>query len=287
MAERNQDPSTRKELFRKIEKELERPVVSFFTSFNYPVIIDDSDADLLEGLLQSMDLSNGLALLISSPGGSGTAAERIINVCRSYSGTGEFWAIVPGKAKSAATMICLGASKVFMGPASELGPVDPQIITNSGSGRMYISAYHIVITFDRLFKEATSQEGGKIEPYIQQLAKYDASQIEHLRSAIELAEDISVKALQSGMMKEKNYDTVKEKIDMLLTPETTKAHGRPIFRDTAKSMGLNIKELDTLGNIGRCIYELYIRSKYFTDDVAAKLIESQDDSMFVSRPKED
>ncbi|GAH14065.1 unnamed protein product, partial [marine sediment metagenome] len=44
-----------------------------------------------------MDLSKGLALIINSPGGSGLAAERIINVCRSYSGTEEFWAIVPNK----------------------------------------------------------------------------------------------------------------------------------------------------------------------------------------------
>ena len=60
--------------------------------------------------------------MINSPGGSGLAAERMINVLRSYSGIGEYWAIVPAKAKSAATMVCLGASKILMGPASELGP---------------------------------------------------------------------------------------------------------------------------------------------------------------------
>ena len=119
MAERSQDSSSRRGIFDDIEKVLGRPVVTFFTSFTFPVMIDDTDADMLEGLLQSMDLSKGLALMISSPGGDGTAAERIINVCRSYSKTGDFWAIVPGKAKSAATMICLGASKIYMGPAFE------------------------------------------------------------------------------------------------------------------------------------------------------------------------
>lgn len=64
-------------------------------------MIDDADADMLEGILQKLDLTNGLALLISSPGGSGLAAERIINICRNYSVTGEYSAIVPGKAKSA------------------------------------------------------------------------------------------------------------------------------------------------------------------------------------------
>lgn len=75
-----------------------------------------------------MDLSKGLIIMINSPGGDGLAAERIINVCRSYSGTGEYQVIVPGKAKSAATMVCFGASAIYMSPTSELGPVDPQIV---------------------------------------------------------------------------------------------------------------------------------------------------------------
>ena len=53
-----------------------------FTSFNYPVAIDDQDVVLFEDILQKMDLSNGLALLINSPGGDGVAAERIVNICR-------------------------------------------------------------------------------------------------------------------------------------------------------------------------------------------------------------
>ena len=52
-----------------------------------------------------MDLSKGLALIISSPGGDGLAAERIINVCRHYSETKEYWAVVPNKAKSTARMV--------------------------------------------------------------------------------------------------------------------------------------------------------------------------------------
>ena len=46
-----------------------------------------------------MDLEKGLILLISSPGGNGLAAERIINICRTYSKTGEYTVIVPGKSE--------------------------------------------------------------------------------------------------------------------------------------------------------------------------------------------
>jgi ClpP class serine protease len=82
---------------------------------------------MLDGLLQKIDLSKGLAIIINSPAGDGLAAERMINALRSYSKTGEFIVIVPSKAKSAATIVCFGASRIIMGPSSELGPVDPQL----------------------------------------------------------------------------------------------------------------------------------------------------------------
>ena len=58
--ERSQTHETRRGLFGDLELQLSRPVVSFFTSFVYPVGIEDTDADMLEGVLQKTDLSSGL-----------------------------------------------------------------------------------------------------------------------------------------------------------------------------------------------------------------------------------
>ena len=78
--ERGQSHETRKEIIGKLEKAIGRPVVSLFTSFKYPVILSDDDAVMLEAILQTMSLQRGFALLLSSPGGSGLAAERIIGL---------------------------------------------------------------------------------------------------------------------------------------------------------------------------------------------------------------
>jgi hypothetical protein len=48
-------------------------------------------------------------------------------LCQQYC-KGSFTVIVPYYAKSAATIIALGADKIFMGPTSELGPIDPQLV---------------------------------------------------------------------------------------------------------------------------------------------------------------
>ena len=235
-AEQAQGHPTRAHLFAPLEEHLGMPVVTFFTSFLYPVMIEDDDADMLESVLQELDLTNGLALCISSPGGDGLAAERIINVCRSYSKTGEYVTIVPGKAKSAATMVCFGGSKIQMGPTSELGPIDPQLAIG---GRRF-SVFNIVESYEDLFRRAV-KEKGNLEPYLQQLENYDEREIKELRSALALSDDIAVRALASGMMKGTDEAEIKQKIATFLSPQRTKVHGRAIYRDEARQCGLNIE----------------------------------------------
>ncbi len=275
--EKGQQHKTRQFLFEEIEKELNIPIVSFFTSFSAPVGIEDSDAQMLEGILQKMDLSKGLALFIDSPGGDGLAAERIINTCRSYSGSGKYLAIVPGKAKSAATLICFGSSKICMGASSELGPVDPQIIIVEEERPKRFSVFNIVESYDELFKRAV-EEKGNLEPYLQQLSRYDERQIKEFRTALSLAEDSAVKSLKSGMLRKMKENDIKKNIEKFLTPKETKDHGRPIYRDEAKTCGLEIEYIDIKSDLWQKMYELYIRTNLFVQDIAVKCIESKDQS---------
>jgi hypothetical protein len=128
--ERFQTPASRRELFKKVSTSLAgRSVVTFFTSSQYPVEINDGDCDMLQSVVQQTDLARGLVLMINSLGGDTLAAERIVNICRAYSGTGEFWALVPGRAKSAATIICMGASKIIVAPPPSLAQ---SILKSSG-----------------------------------------------------------------------------------------------------------------------------------------------------------
>ena len=217
--EQLQGHGTRKRLYTELESELGVPVVSFFTSFRYPVMIEDNDVDMIEGLLQKCDSPNGFALLLSSPGGSGLAAERIINVCRSYSGNGKYTVIIPGKAKSAATIICLGASKIVMSNTSELGTVDPQIVEVEGDKVNQFAVYNVLQSYDDLFERAV-KEDGNLQPYLQQLANYDAREIAEMRSELSLSEDMAIKALKTGMLAHLGEKEIKnaEKSPTVLLP---------------------------------------------------------------------
>ncbi|RKY86110.1 hypothetical protein DRQ09_06475, partial [candidate division KSB1 bacterium] len=256
--EQYQGLSTRSKLYEELELELDKPVVSFFTSFKYPVMIEDSDANMLEGLLQKIDLTKGLVLILSSPGGDGLASERIINICRAYSGTGEYEVIIPGKAKSVATMICFGASKIIMGKTSELGSTDPQIVYSEKEKVKRFSIYNIVKSYDDLFERAI-KEKGNLQPYIQQLSNYDSREIAEFRNILSLSQDIVIKALKTGMLSGFSNSKIKRKIKDFLTPEKVKTHGRPIYAQDAKKSGLIIEIKDVKEKFWSIIYELYIR----------------------------
>jgi Serine dehydrogenase proteinase len=287
-SEMGQLPQTRKKLFLNIERAPElqgRSLVTFCTSFNHPVQIEDSDCDALESLLQKLDLSKGLVLLISSPGGNGLSAERIVNICRTYSGTKDYWALVPGKAKSAGTIVCMGASKILMGGSSELGPVDPQIFPIEDGKRKAFSLHNLVESYDTLFKEAVASTG-RLEPYLQQLAHFDYRDIVTYRSLIQLANDIAKKVLRSGMLKGKDDATIEKDIEVFLNPSAgTLSHGRPIFMSEALGCGLNCEPVDVKGSLWQGIYELYVRTNVYVSTAAAKAIECKQEAFHAPAPK--
>lgn len=65
-------------------------------------------------------------LILISKGGSIEPAYQISKICKSFAKE-SFIVAVPRMAKSAATLIALGADEIHMGPLGQLGPIDPQI----------------------------------------------------------------------------------------------------------------------------------------------------------------
>jgi len=284
--ERNQAHPLRKKLYEDLEIRLGKPVVAFFTSFVYPVSIEDSDAIMLEEVLQRLELSKGLVVLINSPGGSALAAERIINIFRNYSDKREYEVVVPDKAKSAATLICLGASKIIMSPTSELGAVDPQRVEQEeNKPSRWFSVSNIIRSYERLFREAINLgEKQRIEPYIQQLSFYDPREIEEMRTALDLSKDITIRTLKSGMLRNLSNEQIEEKIKLFLVPaEKAKTHGRPIFAGDAKECGLNVEIEDPRNDSWKIVRELYIRlNDFVSSNKIAKCIENREYSFHAS-----
>jgi hypothetical protein len=84
--------------------------------------------DQIYGALKRLnpDRDKDVLLFALSRGGSVEPAYQIAKLCKSFANK-RFIVAVPRFAKSAATLIALGADEIHMGPLGQLGPIDPQL----------------------------------------------------------------------------------------------------------------------------------------------------------------
>jgi ClpP class serine protease len=90
--------------------------------------IDSFDLDKIFSALTATNQGKDrdVVLILLSSGGDADAAYQISKLCKSFAHD-KFIAVVPRHAKSAATLIAIGADEIHMGPLGQLGPIDPQI----------------------------------------------------------------------------------------------------------------------------------------------------------------
>lgn len=90
--------------------------------------ISNFDTDRLFNALTRLNANRkkDVLLLLLSHGGAIEPAYQISKLCKQYSNK-RFVVLVPRQAKSAATLIALGADEIHMSPLGQLGPIDPQL----------------------------------------------------------------------------------------------------------------------------------------------------------------
>ena len=223
-------------------------------------------------MLSSLGDFTDLDLMIHSPGGNGVVAEKLVEMCRS-SCKGKFRVIVPNMAKSAATLIALGADEVVMGYCSELGPIDPQKLIVAGGRIQQVSAQSIISARDMLMEQIqTARSQGKdITGYQQQLASstMDPAFIFECQKEVDFAIDLVKKCLPNRMLKIKFPSkkpswrkTKAEEIAKNLTSTDQRfIHGRMIGPKECAALGLNVTELERDNEYWKNLFELYVRAE--------------------------
>jgi len=88
--------------------------------------ITDFHSDRIYRVLSAVPTPRNILLVVHSRGGKVEPAFLISKTCKKLA-LSKFVVAVPRKAKSAATLLALGADEIHMGMMSQLGPIDPQI----------------------------------------------------------------------------------------------------------------------------------------------------------------
>lgn len=86
--------------------------------------------EVIDRMVEHLDRfgsADRISLILHSRGGETSAGWSMANLIRSF--CNEFEVIVPSRAHSAATLLCLGADRIIMTKQATLGPIDPNVNT--------------------------------------------------------------------------------------------------------------------------------------------------------------
>lgn len=206
-------------------------------------------------LLHGLDPEKSLHLLLCSPGGDGETAIRLARMAQAASS--RFVVLVPESAKSAATILALGAHELLMGPTSDLGPIDPQVLLGD---RGFVSAKDVITAVDRALEEVAAKPD-TFPLHAAMLGGIDAPSVQFARSALARTADLAQQAISS------NPDRTDAEIaelcaaisEPLITSPST--HGALIGASEAKQAKLPVRELDPRSEQWMRIWNLW--TQYF------------------------
>ena len=118
---------TRLELYERLESDRDAALLVYVTGNRrgLETQISSEVTDLFVQHLDKIGVVKNLVLILHTQGGDTLAAWSLINLLQIYSDHLEI--IVPAKAQSAGTLICLGADSITMTKQAALGPIDPSV----------------------------------------------------------------------------------------------------------------------------------------------------------------
>jgi len=126
-----------REVAKRLRVEVERVIKRFSANIgDYCLLslyepedsIEQWDLNRIYGALEATNPKHekNVFLLLVSPGGEIEPAYQIAKICKAFARE-RFVVAVPRSAKSAATLLALGADQIHMGILGQLGPIDPQL----------------------------------------------------------------------------------------------------------------------------------------------------------------
>jgi hypothetical protein len=227
-------------------------------------------------LLHRIPKGSNVDLLLHTPGGEIDAAEKLMSLVRAVAVKGRLRVIVPDFAKSAGTLMALAADKIVMSDASELGPIDPQVVRHDSQGNLHNQS--VLNYLDAYEEHAASLRSNPSDPVAQMmLDKLDPVVVKKFQTIRDRARRLAEVHLKQGMFKAVPGNYTKIASD-LMDLNRWQSHGQMISRHDAADIGLVVEHVDpNLDTWGSC-WELYCLQRLAIKD-GQKLFESSSVSL--------
>ncbi|MCY4175816.1 MAG: hypothetical protein OXD37_05730 [Acidimicrobiaceae bacterium] len=231
--------------------------------------------------VHGMNVKQGLTLLLHTPGGSPNAAETIVNYLRSK--FDDIEVIVPAYAMSAGTMIALSADRIILGRQSQLGPIDPQMITAFGM----VSAQAVVDQFEQA-KIDIAEDQNWTHVWAPILPSLGPSLLLEAKNALSYGERMVADWLDKWMLADTNPtdseggSAGKEVAIHFSNTSRHGSHGRRIDRNEARKCGLVIEDLEESQELQDTVLRAYhLMTVMFERSSVVKIIRNGKDGAWL------
>jgi len=263
----------RQDMIRAIKQATERNLICYVAGQAQMICRDD--VLFFVDLLHNVERGAPLDLLLHTPGGDMDAAEKLITMVRNVVGAATLRVIVPDFAKSAGTLMALGADAIVMSDSSELGPIDPQITLADESG--YRISYPIQSYLDAFAEHSTAlAKDPNNEAARMMLDKFEPARLKLFEAARRRAREFAEAQLKFGMFrtpkagKSANYTAI---ASTLLDTARWLSHGQMIGHAEANSIGLEVEYMDPRTEPWASFWQLYCYQRLEVKD-KHKIFES-------------
>ena len=270
----NSERYQRQDIIRQIQSTTKRRLICHVAGSSRQCLINRSDTVPFVDLLHNVQHGESVELLLHTSGGNVDIAEKLMRLVRSRVGQdAEIRVIVPDFAKSAGTVMVLGADCVVMSDSSELGPIDPQMEFPDSHGNVrlhsvqtYLDAYE---EHYRIISENPDNVASKI-----MLGKIDPDTVTLCQAVMARARQSAEYLLMHGMFRKGGNIT--QTVSKLLDTKRWLSHSQMISWADANDpeIGLIVEYLRQDDDLWQAYWRLYCLQRLAIEDHQKKLYES-------------
>ena len=238
----------RQYLIKKIVETNKRPLICYVSGRH--ATIDRDDAVGFMEMLHNVPPGGDVDLLLHTRGGDVDAAEKLVTLVQATVGGGQLRIIIPDFAKSAGTLMALGADTLVMSDSSELGTIDPQIWSDDGHGNQVSQS--VLCYLDAFLSHSAALSKNPEDPVARlMLAKLDPATLKNFEAIRDRARNFAEDQLKR---KGRNFSQIAA---ALLDTTRWQSHGQMIKWQDARELGLNISYLEPRSAEWQSYWRLY------------------------------
>jgi len=238
----------RQALIKSIDNETKSNLICYVSGRDATIDRDDV-AGFLE-ILHNIPGEADIDLLLHTRGGDVDAAEKLMTLVQATVGGGRLRLIIPDFAKSAGTLMALGADTLIMSDSSELGTIDPQVWSEDGHGKQ---TCHSVLSYLDAYKtHAESLRKNPDDPVARvMLNKIDPTTLRKFEAIRDRARNFAEDQLKR---KGRNFSHI---ASALMDTTRWPSHGQMIKWQDVRELGLPVEYLPPRSRQWQGYWRLY------------------------------